>query len=99
MDVFLRQRQRVGFWERLSPRLGQERHGEQTNAVEQADNCGRFPVAAESDNERTGEQRAIAEISRGVLKIKPAAVARMRVGNSSGSHIAVHENTPWTKNP
>jgi len=42
---------------------------------------------------------AIAEISHGVLKIKPAAVARMRVRNSSGSHIAVHENTPWTKNP
>ena len=42
---------------------------------------------------------AAAEISRGALKMKPAAVARIRVGNSSGSHIGVHEKKPWMKNP
>ena len=44
-------------------------------------------------------KRQTAEIKRGALKMKPDAVARMRVGNSSGSQIGVHEKTPWMKNP
>src|SRR5258708_38607998 len=37
-------------------------------------------------------------MKRGMLKPNAAAVARRRVGNNSGSHAGIHENSPWQKN-
>src|SRR5262245_30070813 len=53
----LPQRQRIAFRQRLAPRLGQERHGEEPDDVEHADDGGRFAVAAEADDDRAGNQR------------------------------------------
>ncbi len=38
-------------------------------------------------------------IRRGMLNTKPAAVARMRVGNSSGSHADIQVYCPETNTP
>src|ERR1700722_277703 len=54
---YLWQRQWVGFWQRFSFRLGQERHGDQPENVEQADDRCRFAIAAQADNQGAGDQR------------------------------------------
>ena len=41
----------------------------------------------------------IQAMKRGVLKQNAAPVARILVGNSSGSHTGIHEYRPRLKNP
>src|SRR5580704_12048451 len=57
MFPFLWPRQRVGFRQRLSLGLGQERHRHQPKNIEQADDRRRFAIAAEADNQGAGDQR------------------------------------------
>src|SRR5215469_15920263 len=55
-DLFFGQRQRVGFRQRLCLRLRKKWNSKQPKAVEQADNGGRFPVTAQTNNQSAREQ-------------------------------------------
>jgi hypothetical protein len=53
----VRRRQRVDLRQRLAIAFGQERHGDQAEDIEQAEDRCSLAVAAEPDNQTAGDQR------------------------------------------
>ena len=94
-----RQRWRQCLGQRLSVGLGKERRGPQSENEEQADDRGRQAIAAEADDQGAGDQRADAGNELRALKLNATAVARIRVGKSSGNQIGAQAQIPREKKP
>ena len=89
-----RQRGRHRLGQPAPLRFGQEGRSDQTENEEQADDRGDAAIPAEADDQASGDQRPTHEMKRGALKLNATAVARMRVGNSSGSQIGCPSAKP-----